>query len=312
MSSLAILLAGLLFGLVLLYYGADWLVRGGSAIAARACISPLVIGLTLVAFGTSAPELFVSAGAAMSGLGDICIGNVVGSNICNIALILGITAWVRPLKVNPVLLRRDLPIMTGAAVVLTGLCCGGFGLGRWVGALFLAAIVAYTLVGIASSGESCRTVGSDSPDKYVMWALVAVGLLALVGGAKLILASAVAIERLFGIPDEVIALTVVAVGTSLPELATSIVAARRGEADIALGNIVGSNIFNILGILGVSALAWPVRANGMHGVDFAMMTAVSGILWLMMAGRRRLGRLEGTVLLLLYAVYLAWLSHGRT
>jgi len=306
MNDMIILSCGLLFGLVLLYYGADWLVRGGSAIATRACVSPLVIGLTLVAFGTSAPELFVSVGASMSGLGDICVGNVVGSNICNIALILGVAAWIAPLKIHPALLRRDVPVMMAAAVVLSVVCFFFGGFGRLVGALFLVSVVVYTIVGIMSSGESCKIASEDTPDRGVMWALVVVGLLALVGGAKLILNSAVALERILGVPDEIVALTIVAVGTSLPELATSVVAARKGESDIAIGNVVGSNIFNILGILGVSTLVRPVKVDGMHCIDFTMMILVSGILWLLMAKRRRFGRPEGALLLVIYAAYLVW------
>jgi len=311
MNDMIILSCGLLFGLVLLYYGAGWLVRGGSAIAKRACVSPLVIGLTLVAFGTSAPELFVSVGAAMSDLGDICVGNVVGSNICNIALILGVAAWIAPLKVHPALLRRDVPVMMTTAVVLSVVCFFFGGFGRLVGALFLVSVGVYTIVGIMSSGESCKIVSEDTPDRGIAWALVVVGLLALIGGAKLILNSAVAFERILGVPDEIVALTIVAVGTSLPELATSVVAARKGESDIAIGNVVGSNIFNILGILGVSALVRPVKVVGMHCVDFAMMILVSGILWLLMAVRRRFGRAEGSLLLLLYAVYLVWMLLQR-
>jgi len=307
MNSMILIIGGLLLGLGLLYYGATWLVMGGSAIAIRACVSPLVVGLTLVAFGTSAPELFVSTGAAMSGLGDVCVGNVVGSNICNIALILGLAACIAPLKVNPVLLKRDIPIMTFAVIILFALCCCGGGLGRIVGALFLVVIVAYAILGIKSSGEACSVAGDNVPTKGIAWALVIGGLLALIGGAKLILDCAVDIEHVMGVPDEIIALTVVAVGTSLPELATSVIAARRGEADIAIGNVVGSNIFNVFGILGTSALLRPVRIEGMDCVDFGMAIAVSLLLWLMVRRRGELGRREGIVFLIVYAIYLVWL-----
>ena len=252
MNEIYMALGGLI-GLVLLYYGAEYLVRGGSAIASRSCVSPLVIGLTLVAFGTSAPELFVSTGAALHGFGDICIGNVVGSNICNIALILGLSALIAPLAVNAELFKRDLPIMILASVVLTVVCLFYGGIGRIVGLLFTVGIVAYTVVGIRSSSVKCETHPPEMSRTTAYLAVIG-GLLALVGGAKLILSGAVALEKHFGVADEFVALTVVAVGTSLPELATSVVAARKGEADIAIGNVVGSNIFNILGILGVSAL----------------------------------------------------------
>ena len=299
---------GGLVGLVLLYCGAEYLVRGGSAIATRSCVSPLVIGLTLVAFGTSAPELFVSTGAALNGLGDICIGNVVGSNICNIALILGLSALISPLAVNTELFKRDLPIMIFASGALTAIClfCGG--IGRIVGLLFMIGIVVYTIIGIRSASEKCETHPSEMSRATAYLAVIG-GLLALVGGAKLILLGAVAIEKHFGVADEFVALTVVAVGTSLPELATSVVAARKGEADIAIGNVVGSNIFNILGILGVSALLKPVAIEGMDGVDFVMMLATAVGLWPLMGARGRLGRFEGILLLAVYGIYLWWLVH---
>ena len=307
MNEIYMALGGLI-GLVLLYYGAEYLVRGGSAIASRSCVSPLVIGLTLVAFGTSAPELFVSTGAALHGLGDICIGNVVGSNICNIALILGLSALISPLAVNDELFKRDLPIMILASIVLTVVClfCGG--IGRAVGLLFTIGIVVYTIAGVKSASVKCE---AHPPELSLCAACLAVvgGLLALVGGAKLILSGAVAIERHFGVSDEFVALTVVAVGTSLPELATSVVAARKGEADIAIGNVVGSNIFNIFGILGVSALLKPVAIEGMDWVDFGMMLVTAVGLWPLMGARGRLGRVEGILLLVVYGVYLAWLVH---
>ena len=312
MNEILMALGGLI-GLVLLYYGAEYLVHGGSAIASRSCVSPLVIGLTLVAFGTSAPELFVSTGAALHGLGDICIGNVVGSNICNIALILGLSALLSPLAVNAELFKRDLPIMILASVVLTVVClfCGG--IGRVVGLLFTIGIVAYTIIGVRSSSEKC---GGETPpprseafSRGKAYLAVIGGLLALVGGAKLILLGAVALEKHFGVADEFVALTVVAVGTSLPELATSVVAAKKGEADIAIGNVVGSNIFNILGILGVSALLRPVVIEGMDWVDFGMMLVTAVGLWPLMGVRGRLGRFEGILLLAVYGIYLWWLVH---
>ena len=305
MNAIYMALGGLI-GLVLLYYGAEYLVRGGSAIAARSCVSPLVIGLTLVAFGTSAPELFVSTGAALHGLGDICVGNVVGSNICNIALILGLSALVAPLAVNVELFKRDLPIMVLAAVALTAVClfCGA--IGRIVGALFTLCIVVYTIFGIRSASVKCDACLPEM-SRGMAYLAVFGGLLALIVGSKLILAGAVAIEKHFGVADEFVALTVVAVGTSLPELATSVVAAKKGEADIAIGNVVGSNIFNIFGILGVSALLKPVAIEGMGWVDFGMMLATAVLLWLLFGVRGRLGRMEGSILLAVYCGYLVWL-----
>ena len=271
--------------------------------------SPLIIGLTLVAFGTSAPELFVSTAAALRGLGDICVGNVVGSNICNIALILGLSALVAPLAVNQELFRRDMPIMILASIALSATClfCGG--MGRLVGLLFMIGIVVYTVVGIKSSSGAGEAQSAQMSRGAAALSVIG-GLIALVGGAKLILASAVALERRFGVPDEFIALTVVAVGTSLPELATSVVAARKGEADIAIGNVVGSNIFNILGILGASALLRPITIEGMSKVDFGMMIATALVLIPLMRAHGQLARAEGAVLLLIYGGYLAWLIHA--
>lgn len=310
MNEILMALGGLA-GLALLYYGAEYLVRGGSAIASRSRVSPLVIGLTLVAFGTSAPELFVSTSAALHGLGDVCIGNVVGSNICNIALILGLSALIAPLAVNAELFKRDLPIMILASVVLTVVCLFCDGIGRVVGLLFTIGIIAYTVIGIKSSPEKCGAETTPPQDgtlsRGMAYLAVIGGLLALIGGAKLILLGAVALERHFGVADEFVALTVVAVGTSLPELATSVVAARKGEADIAIGNVVGSNIFNILGILGLSALLRPVAIEGMDWVDFGMMLVTAVGLWPLMGVRGRLGRFEGVLMLTVYGVYLWWL-----
>ena len=238
---------------------------------------------------------------------------MVGSNICNIALILGLSALISPLTVNAELFKRDLPIMILASVVLTVVClfCGG--VGRVVGLLFVVGIVAYTIIGVRSSPEKCGVETTPPQDEGFSrgGAIVAAigGLLALVGGAKLILLGAVALEKHFGVADEFVALTVVAVGTSLPELATSIVAARKGEADIAIGNVVGSNIFNILGILGVSALLRPVSIEGMDWVDFGMMLVTAIGLWPLMGARGRLGRFEGILLLVAYGIYLWWLVH---
>jgi len=306
MNHLIVLVLEVGFGLVLLYYGAEWLVRGGKSIALRVRVSPLIIGLTLVAFGTSAPELFVSVGAALSGLGDVCIGNAVGSNTCNIALILGLSALVAPVTVNPALLRRDLPVMLITAIVVSGLCLTFGGIGRVAGVFFLLGLIAYTLMGVVSSNDDTQ---KGAPELEPVLSVLAVvgGLLALICGAQALLDGAVTIEKSMGVPDEVVALTVVAVGTSLPELATSVIAAREGESDIAIGNVVGSNIFNILGVLGASALIRPVAIEGMDAIDFVVMILASAFLWGLMKARGRLGRCEGAFLLFSYAAYVIWL-----
>lgn len=296
-------------GLLLLYFGAEYLVRGGSVIAARSRISPLVIGLTLVAFGTSAPELFVSACAALRGLGDVCVGNIVGSNICNIALILGLTALIAPIGVNPLVLKRDMPVMVAASLLLTAVWWFSGGMGWALGLVFLAGLVVYTVISVRSASNPRETLQPEM-SSGAAWIGVVGGLVALIVGSRMLLAGAVAIEKRFGVPDEFVALTVIAVGTSLPELATSVIAARDGEADIALGNIIGSNIFNILGILGLSALLRPVTITGLSAVDFGMMIATAVLLWPLLGARGRLARAEGVILLLVYVGYLIWLVNA--
>lgn len=297
-------------GLALLYFGAEWLVKGGSAIAARCRVPPLVVGLTLVAFGTSAPELFVSADAALDGMGDIAIGNVVGSNICNIVLILGLSAVITPLGVNPALFRRDVPLMVAASVAVAVLCgCLG-GIGRPAGALLFAGIIANTVAGIRD-GRRATQPTDDKPETSMRLSVSAIavigGLTALIAGSKLLLKAAVFLSAGLGIPDGIVALTVVAVGTSLPELATSVVAAAKGERDIAVGNVIGSNVFNLLGIMGLSALLAPMKCPGIDIVDLSMMVFTAVLLWPVMKTGHRISRGEGAVLLSVYFGYTAWL-----
>jgi cation:H+ antiporter len=298
-------------GLTLLYYGAEWLVKGGSAIAVRCKVPPLIIGLTLVAFGTSAPELFVSLDAALAGKGDIAVGNVVGSNICNILLILGLSALISPLGVNKVLFRRDVPLMILSSLFITVLCFIQGGIGRVAGMILFAGIVIYTVVGII---EGRHEVSQDAPpevsiSKVMSVVAVVAGLGALVLGARLLIKAAIFMATSLGVPDSVIALTVVAIGTSLPELATSVVAAIKGEADIAIGNVVGSNIFNILCILGLSSIVSPIQCVGIDAVDFIVMTLTAVVLWPIMKTGLRISRMEGAFLLLSYVVYTSWLIY---
>ena len=214
-------------GLVLLYYGAEFLVRGGVQIAKRFQVTPLVIGLTLVAFATSAPELVVSCDAALKGMGDIALGNVIGSNICNIALILGLCAVISPLRVNESLFKLDLPLMIGSSVLFALFCFLTGGINRIEGALFFAGIITYVTVSIRNarrSGEVVTEVEGDGKplSSGVSIVLVLLGLGFLVGGARLLVTSAVCLAELFGVSQAVIGLTIVAIGTSLPELATSV------------------------------------------------------------------------------------------
>ncbi len=310
-------------GLVLLYYGAEFLVRGGVAIARRCGVPPLVIGLTLVAFATSAPEFVVSLDAALNNMGDMSVGNVVGSNTCNIALILGLCAMISPLSVNKKLFSFDIPAMLISAVLLAGMCYFWGGVNRFSAAVLFAGIIFYTIYSIRKSrnsgdvpeeviGEVNANLGIDQAKPEGMKLipailLAAVGIAALIAGGKLLLMSAVYFAGLMGVSEAVIALTVVAVGTSLPELATSVVAAIKKEQDIAIGNVVGSNIFNILGILGFSGLINPIKAPGISPVDLGMMLLCSFILYPIMRSGWKISRIEGTIMLLMYIGYTAYL-----
>lgn len=310
-------------GVVGLYYGAEFLIKGGVAIARKARISPLVIGLTLVACATSAPELVVSVSAALDGNSNISLGNVVGSNICNIALILGLSALIRPLSVKKQLLTLDSPVMVASSLLLALFYFFNHGLNRIQGALLLAGLIAYTLwnihisrrdTALAAAAAPEGEISQNTPDmplyKALLWLVIA--LAALVGGARIFLNSAIYFARLMNISDAVIGLTVVAVGTSLPELAASVVAAIRNESDIAIGNVVGSNIFNILGILGVAPLINPMDNAALNTVDLSMMIFCAVILIPMMRTKWKISRLEGTVLLLSYSGYIFYLICGHS
>lgn len=300
-----------ILGLGLLYYGADYLVKGGASIALKLKVSPLVIGLTLVAYGTSAPELVVSVDAALKGLGDVSIGNVVGSNICNIALILGLCAAITPLRVNPELLKKDFWIMLGAAVLLLGFYALNGGVNRWEAALLLTGSITYTLWSFHSSRKEGKTTQEEMPEsRYNIWLSVLMvmgGLAALVGGAKLFVNAAIVIAHSCGVSEAVIGLTVVAVGTSLPELATSVVAAVKKEQDIAIGNVVGSNIFNILAILGVAPLISPIQTQGISYVDMFLMLGVTVLLYPFMKSGMKISRKEGIAFLVIYILYTVYL-----
>lgn len=307
--------AYILAGLAGLYYGAELLVKGGAALARRAGVSPLVIGLTLVAFATSAPETVVSVGAAIDGNADIAIGNIVGSNICNIALILGLCGCIAPMTVKRQLVRFDAPVMVAATLLFMAFYRSAHGLSRLQGALLLAGLVVYTVWNIRASRRECAGEPPDGaappPPLGRALAFTALGLLGLIAGAKLFLAGTIWAAGKLGIPDAVIGLTVVAVGTSLPELATSVVAALKRENDIAIGNILGSNIFNILGILGLAALTRPMRHASIDAVDLGMMLFLAAAMLPILRSGWKLSRREGVFLLLVYIGYTAYLTLVR-
>jgi cation:H+ antiporter len=259
-----------LVGFVLLYFGAEWLVKGSSSLARSLGVTPIVIGLTVVAFGTSAPELVVSLISSIQGKSMIAVGNVVGSNICNIALVLGLSAVFNPIKSDPSVVRRDIPIMLAISLYLLLLTLNSR-LGRIEGATLFIGIILYTFMnyylakketaGATEIESELEEIGfvASRPKQIV---LVVVGIAGVVGGAQMVVESAVYIMTELGVSEKFIGLTIVAFGTSLPELATSVVAAMRGEMDISIGNLVGSNVFNIMSVLGVAALVRPIPIHG--------------------------------------------------
>ena len=302
-------------GVALLYYGGELLVNNAVRLAGRLKISSLVVGLTVVAFGTSAPELAATLAATVQGLPELALGNVVGSNIANVGLILGLTALLYPLQSSPSFVRRELPVMVGVGALLVPVLWDGV-VGRVEGALLLLLLGGYLFYLLKLEPDTVQVgtpeaAGGEAADETPLWRsllLIAVGVGLLVGGARLLVLGAVAIARAFGVPEAVIGLTLVAFGTSLPELASSVVAALRKETDIILGNIVGSNIFNVLAVLGVTALVTPVREDFARvAPDLVVMLAFSVALLPLMFARNRLGRLGGGLLLLAYVGYVAYL-----
>jgi cation:H+ antiporter len=305
----------LFLGLVLLYFGAEGLVRGSSSLALRLGIGPLLVGLTVVAFGTSAPEMMVSVKAAYLGQGDISLGNVVGSNICNIGLILGFCALIVPIKVASQIVRIDTPIMIAATALAIALLYDG-ALTRTEGIIFFLLLVVYVVFSIrlARKQASDPLAQEFSEEVKISKSGVALdvlmvigGLVMLVFGARFLVDAAIEIAQAFGLSEAVIGLTIVAVGTSLPEFATSLIAAIKKESDIAVGNIVGSNIFNIFGILGVSAIIAPLSSSGITGLDLGVMAAFALALWGFAVTGHRITRIEGLLMLVAYSGYVAWL-----
>jgi cation:H+ antiporter len=299
-------------GLVLLYLGAELLVRGAVRTAVCLGVSPLVIGLTVVAYGTSAPELTVSIQAALEHLGDLAAANVVGSNTFNIALILGVSSLICPISVGVQLVRQDVPVMIGVSLLCV-LFLWDRRLSRLEGFFLFAGIVLYTawIFYQAKRRPQPAAIPTSSVlptggKKGIWLAIIGCvgGLLFLIAGSKSLIVGSVRMARYFGVSEVIIGLTIVSGGTSLPELATSVLAAIRRQPDIALGNIAGSNIFNILAILGLSSLAVPYAAPGLTGFDLGMMLATAILSLIFLRTRFTLSRLEGGIFLCIYAFYL--------
>ena len=303
----------LVLSLFALYIGAGWLIKGSTEIALKAKISNLVIGLTIVAFGTSAPELVVSLNASLSGQGDIAVGNIIGSNIFNIAAILGISAAIQPLQAKRQLTRLDIPILIVATAVFTLLFWNGV-LGRLEGCFFLAGIIIYTVFSLYYSRKHEKKVEEQigelekQPEPWYKDLLYIVGgLVILIFASNLLVNNAVSIAQELGVSEAVIGLTIVAAGTSMPELATSVVSALKKNPDIAIGNIVGSNLFNILAIAGTSSVVSPIAAKNVNYVNLLVMLGLTLLLLPLVKSGQKISRAEGWALILVYLCYLAWL-----
>lgn len=298
-------------GLVLLVVGAEGLVRGSSSVALRLGVTPLVVGLTIVAFGTGSPELAVSIGSALNGNSGLALGNVIGSNISNIALILGIAAVIKPLNVRAEIVRRETPVMVIVTAFLWLLLYDGQ-LSRVDGAILTVGAIAYTfLTYYLSKQKQKKGVEEEFEEAYAqpkgaVWkdvVFIISGLILLVLGANLLVDGAIAVAKYFGLSEVIIGLTVIAIGTSLPELATSAIAAKKGEADVALGNAIGSNVLNILAVLGITALIQPISLEGIRTLDLGVMLGSAILLNVLLGRNFILDRLEGSILIIGYVIY---------
>ena len=312
----------LIVGFVLLVKGADFFVEGASSIAKRMHIPTIVIGLTIVAFGTSAPELAVSLSAAIKGSNDIAIGNVVGSNIFNLLVVIGVSAMISPLTVKRSMIKKDYPLSIFAAVLLGVLCLDSVlfhaketTLGRMDGVILLVCFVFFMYITVREGLRGRKDAKKEHEDEVENMSfpmgksivLLVVGLAGIVFGGDLSVEGAKEIARAFGLSEALIGLTIVAIGTSLPELVTTIVAAKKGESDIALGNVVGSNLFNIFFILGCSATILPMHVSVTYIYDIGLLIIVSVLAFIPIAKSKKVGRVMGGVMTLAYVAYTVYL-----
>ena len=288
--------------------GADFLTEGAAALARRVNVPEIVIGLTIVAAGTSAPELFVSLVSALKGTPDLAVGNVVGSNTMNCMLIVGCAAMVAPMTISRSTVKKDIPFAVGASVLLMLLALNSF-LGRFDGIVLLAGFVSFMVYSLrqAKNGQGDATTEEKQQNPWLSALYIVLGLIGLVIGSILFVDHASSLALALGISEGVVGLTVVAGGTSLPELATSVVAARKGQSAIAIGNVIGSNVFNILLILGLTATISPLQIEGITTIDMAVMLISVALVWLFSFTRYTVERWEGAALVGGYLVYLAWL-----
>ena len=301
-------------GLILLYFGANWLVQGAITLSLYLGLSPLIVGLTVVALGTSIPEALVSVQAAIGHQGGIAIGNVVGSNILNIALILGLSAFFNPLKVDSHLVKADIPLLAGATFMLVVLL-EDFHISRMEGAFLLLCIVGYVAGNIMTvkrtSPEENKIEGGEVPEDHRknLWrdiSFLFIGLIALAFGSNFLVTGAADLARIWGLSEALIGLTIVSIGTGTPEMATALMAAYRKRSDLAIGNAVGSNLFNIMFVLGIAALVAPLDGKGISSIDLYVMLGVTFLLLPTVWTGRIIDRKEG---LLFLAIYVGYLYH---
>ena len=301
----------ILLGFLLLVKGGDYLVEGAVAIAQRAKLSKMVIGMTVVGFGTSMPELLVSAQSALVGNSGIAIGNVVGSNIANIALILGVSSMIVPIASSRATLRIDHPFMMLSAVLFVAIAMTG-SIERWAGALMVLMLVAFVWYQVVKSRKTekkrANTEEVETTTPMALWKallVVVVSFAAMVFGSDKLVEGASDIAKQLGVSDRIIGLTIVAVGTSLPELFASVMASIKGESDMAIGNIIGSVTFNILSVIGISAIICPIQESNVgFGFDYLAMLVLGVMLWIFLRTHRKLVRWEGLILTLSYVAYL--------
>ena len=301
-------------GLILLYFGANWLVQGAITLALHLGLSPLIVGLTVVALGTSVPEALVSVQAAIVHQGGIALGNVIGSNILNIALILGLSAFLNPLKVDSHLVKADVPLLAGATFMLVVLL-EDFHISRMEGAFLLLCIIGYLAGNIMTvkrtSPEENKIEGVEVPEDHSknLWrdiSFLFIGLITLAFGSNFLVTGAVDLARILGLSEALIGLTIVSIGTGTPEMATALMAAYRKRADLAIGNAVGSNLFNIMFVLGIAALVAPLDGKGISSIDLYVMLGVTILLLPTVWTGRILDRKEGFLFL---AIYIGYLYH---
>lgn len=325
MTELMVNFGWLALGLVLLYFGAEWLVQGAASLSLKIGLSPLIVGLTVVAFGTSAPELLVSLQANLEDppRGGFALGNIIGSNICNIALILGVAALIRPIKVNKQVIARDAPILVIVTLVFVWMLRDQR-VSTIEAAILFGTLLLYIITSVKKGFKENVEVDIEGLDEEeviaaknasgakITWfiILIVIGLGVLAFGANRLILGGVGIAEYFGVPDVIIALSLVALGTSLPELATSIIASRKKQGDIIVGNVVGSNLFNMLAVVGITGLVAPLFSDQIKLIDILFMVGLTLTSIPFMVTGRSIGRLEGVILLAIYMIYIAVMFFG--